>query len=248
MLKGKIHSFESFGTVDGPGIRYVLFFQGCPLKCKYCHNRDLWDNDSEQAKLYSSDELLSEILKYKGYYTRSGGGITASGGEPLLQAKFIAELFAKCRENKIETALDTSACIFLSDDVKELLALTDLVLLDIKQMDDAACRELTGASNKNSLEFARYCADNGIKMWIRYVVVPGYTAALKDVEALANFVKELKTVEKVELLPYHAMGEHKWEMMGADYDLKGVKSPSREEMENIVEVFDKLGIKATYSK
>lgn len=248
MFKGKIHSFESFGTVDGPGIRYVLFFQGCPLKCKYCHNRDLWESDSDSTKIYNCDELLDEVLKYKGYYTRSGGGITASGGEPLLQARFITELFEKARQSDINTALDTSACLPMSDDIRALLKETDLVLLDIKHIDEHKCFELTGSSNKNSLDFAKYCSDNGIKLWIRYVVVPGYTSAIADVQALAKFIAELKTVDKVELLPYHSMGEHKWEMMDAEYELKGVKSPSIEMMSEIIAVFEQQGIEATYSK
>jgi len=236
MNTAKIHSFESFGTVDGPGIRFVIFFQGCHLKCKYCHNRDLWD--CSLGEEYTLRELCLEVVKHKDFFEHSGG-VTATGGEPLLQADFIADFFEMCQHFDIHTALDTAGSVPITDVVKKVLNHTDLVLLDIKHIDEKKAKDLTGSSNANTLAFARYLSDHNIPMWIRYVVVPGYTDKLEDIEKLGEFLKPFTNIEKLELLPYHEMGKHKWELMGDEYQLEGVKSPSKEDVEAMKAVLEK---------
>ena len=225
----KVHSIESFGTVDGPGIRFVLFLQGCHLQCKYCHNRDTWDINGGQYK--SVDEIVEKINRYKNYIIPSGGGVTVTGGEPLIQASFVLELFKKLKENGIHTCVDTSGMFALTDGIKEVLKYTDLVLLDIKHIDDEKCKELVGVSNKKELEFARYLSDNNIKMWIRQVLVPGYTDDGQDLLKLKNFLSTLKTVEKIQILPYHNMGKYKWEKLGLEYPLEGVREANQEDID-----------------
>ena len=217
----KIHSIETFGTVDGPGIRFVIFFQGCNLKCKYCHNRDTWDING--GKYISVDELLTKILRYKEYFDASGGGVTVTGGEPLLQAKFIIALFKKLKEYSINTAIDTSGIIGITDDIKELLNYTDLVLLDIKHIDSEKCKNLVGFGNENELKFAKYLSDNNIPVWIRQVIVPGITDNEEDLKKLKLFLASLKNVKKVELLPYHNMGRYKWKDLGFEYELSDIR-------------------------
>ena len=225
----RIHSMESFGTVDGPGIRFVLFLQGCHLKCKYCHNRDTWDiNGGEEKTL---EEIIEKIKNYKNYITISGGGVTVTGGEPLLQVKFLIELFKTLKKENIHTCIDTAGMVDITDDIKELLQYTDLVLLDIKHIDDEKCKNLVGVSNKKELEFARYLSDNNIKMWIRQVLVPGYTDDEKDLLKLKEFIGTLKTVEKVQILKYHSMGKYKWEKLGLKYSLEGVRDATAEDEE-----------------
>ena len=225
----KVHSIESFGTVDGPGIRFVLFLQGCRLQCKYCHNRDTWDINGGEYK--SVDEIVEKINRYKNYIIPSGGGVTVTGGEPLIQASFVLELFKKLKENGIHTCVDTSGMFALTDGIKEVLKYTDLVLLDIKHIDDEKCKELVGVSNKKELEFARYLSDNNIKMWIRQVLVPGYTDDGQDLLKLKNFLSTLKTVEKIQILPYHNMGKYKWEKLGLEYPLEGVREANQEDID-----------------
>ena len=221
----KIHSIESFGTVDGPGIRFVLFLQGCHLKCKYCHNRDTWDMNGGSYK--SLDDIFDKILRYKNYIYPNGG-VTVTGGEPLLQVKFLIELFTKLKKENIHTCIDTSGMFPLSDDIKKLLSLTDLVLLDIKHIDPKKCKDLVGFSNERELAFAQYLSDNGISMWIRQVLIPGYTDAPEDLKKLRDFIFTLDTVEKIELLPYHDMGSYKWKELGLKYGLKNV-SPATDD-------------------
>ena len=225
----KVHSIESFGTVDGPGIRFVLFLQGCHLQCKYCHNRDTWDINGGEYK--SVDEIVEKINRYKNYIIPSGGGVTVTGGEPLIQASFVLELFKKLKENGIHTCVDTSGMSALTDGIKEVLKYTDLVLLDIKHIDDEKCKELVGVSNKKELEFARYLSDNNIKMWIRQVLVPGYTDDGQDLLKLKKFLSTLKTVEKIQILPYHNMGKYKWEKLGLEYPLEGVREANQEDID-----------------
>lgn len=215
----KVHSIETFGAVDGPGIRFVLFLQGCHLQCKYCHNRDTWDINGGSYK--SLDELFDKIIRYKNYIFPNGG-VTVTGGEPLLQAKFILELFKKLKKEGIHTCIDTSGIIALTDDIKEVLKFTDLVLLDIKHIDNEKCKELVGKSNKLELEFAKCLSDNNIPIWIRQVLVPGYTDDEQDLLKLKEFISSLKTVEKVELLPYHSIGEFKWKKLGLKYPLEDI--------------------------
>ena len=216
----KVHSIESFGTVDGPGIRFVLFLQGCHLQCKYCHNRDTWDMNGGEYK--SLDDIFEKIMKYKNYIYPNGG-VTVTGGEPLLQVKFLIELFEKLKKENIHTCVDTSGMVALTDNIKKLLSLTDLVLLDIKHIDSEKCKNLVGFNNERELTFARYLSDNNIHMWIRQVLVPGYTDDEQDLLKLKDFISSLNTVDKVEILPYHDMGRYKWEKLGLKYELDGVR-------------------------
>ncbi len=216
----KVHSIESFGTVDGPGIRFVLFLQGCHLQCKYCHNRDTWNMNGGEYK--SLDDIFEKIMKYKNYIYPNGG-VTVTGGEPLLQVKFLIELFKKLKRENIHTCIDTSGMVALTPDIKKLLSLTDLVLLDIKHINSEKCKNLVGSGNEKELAFARYLSENNIHMWIRQVLVPGYTDDEQDLLKLKNFIDSLNTVDKVEILPYHDMGRYKWEKLGLKYELDGVR-------------------------
>ena len=228
-IVGRIHSFESMGTVDGPGIRFIVFMQGCPLKCKYCHNRDTWDVNSGTE--FTVDQIIKKVMREKTFIKASHGGVTVSGGEPLLQAKFITELFKKLKELNIHTALDTAGSLPISEEIEELLKYTDLVLLDIKHIDNQKAIDLVGAPNKNNLNFAKYLSDNNIPMWIRQVLIPGYTDNENDLEKLKEFIDSLKSVEKVEILPYHNLGKFKWEELGQKYELENVPSPTKEQIE-----------------
>ncbi len=216
----KVHSIESFGTVDGPGIRFVLFLQGCHLQCKYCHNRDTWDMNGGEYK--SLDDIFEKILKYKNYIYPNGG-VTVTGGEPLLQVKFLIELFEKLKKENIHPCIDTSGMVTLTPDIKKLLSLTDLVLLDIKHINSDRCKNLVGFGNEKELAFARYLSNNNIHMWIRQVLVPGYTDDEQDLLQLKDFIDSLNTVDKIEVLPYHDMGRYKWEKLGLKYQLDGVR-------------------------
>ncbi len=232
----KVHSVESFGTVDGPGIRFVLFLQGCHLECKYCHNRDTWDINSGSYK--SLDEIFDKIMNYKNYIYPNGG-VTVTGGEPLLQVKFIYELFNKLKKENIHTCIDTSGMFPLTNDIKKVLSITDLVLLDIKHIDDNKCKQLVGKSNKLELEFAQYLSDNNIDMWIRQVIIPGITDNEEDLLNLKDFISSLNTVKKIELLPYHNMGKFKWERLGLKYELENIRSANSEDIKKAKRV---LGI------
>ena len=229
----KVHSIESFGTVDGPGIRFVLFMQGCHLKCKYCHNRDTWDmKDGNYASL---DDIFNKIMRYKNYIYPNGG-VTITGGEPLLQVHFLIQLFTKLKEKGIHTCIDTSGMVSLTDDIKKLLNLTDLILLDIKHIDDEKCKNLVGFSNKLELEFAKYLSDNNIPMWIRQVLIPGYTDDKEDLLKLKKFLSTLKNVEKIELLPYHDLGKHKWLKLGLKYELDDARTATNEDIKRAKEI------------
>ena len=229
----KVHSIESFGTVDGPGIRFVLFMQGCHLKCKYCHNRDTWDmKDGNYASL---DDIFNKIMRYKNYIYPNGG-VTITGGEPLLQVHFLIQLFTKLKEKGIHTCIDTSGMVSLTDDIKKLLNLTDLILLDIKHIDDEKCKDLVGFSNKLELEFAKYLSDNNIPMWIRQVLIPGYTDNKEDLLKLKKFLSTLKNVEKIELLPYHDLGKHKWLKLGLKYELDDARTATNEDIKRAKEI------------
>lgn len=229
-LTGKIHSFESCGTVDGPGIRFVVFLQGCPLRCQYCHNADTWD--PKEGKSYTVQQLLREIVKYKSYMRFSGGGVTLTGGEPLLQAEFVKEVFEACRENNIHTALDTSGFIF-HEKTREVLSAADLVLLDIKNFNPRRYQEVTGVPLSPTLEFLSYTREKRIPVWIRYVLVPGLTDNLVDIEAMAEYLRDYDNVEKIELLPFHKMGEFKWKERGLTYRLQEVEEPGKELTERV---------------
>lgn len=219
-ITANVHSFETFGTVDGPGIRFVLFLQGCHLGCLYCHNKDSCSIGTGQNMTLT--EIVEKIDRYKEYIINSNGGVTVSGGEPLLQADFVREFFKCLKEKEYHTALDTSGAFPMSNKIIEVLKYTDLVLLDIKHIDNEKCIKLTGRPNTYTLQFAKYLSDNNIKLWIRQVLVPGYTDDEDDLLKLKDFLSTLKTVENVEILPYHTMGKYKWEELGFKYELEGV--------------------------
>ncbi|MDE6442440.1 MAG: pyruvate formate lyase-activating protein [Clostridia bacterium] len=234
-MTGYIHSFESLGTVDGPGIRFVVFMQGCPMRCKYCHNPDTWQ--PKYGNRYTAEEVALRALRYKSYI--KNGGVTVTGGEPLMQIEFVTELFKILKANGIHTALDTSGVLFNKNntkDIDELLTYTDLVLLDIKHIDDEKHKDLTAHSNKNILEFAKYLSDTGKDMWIRHVLVDSITDNDEYLLRLKSFIDSLKTVKKIEVLPYHNMGEIKYEKLGLEYPLKGVQPPKKDRVENAVRI------------
>ncbi len=240
MIKGRVHSIETFGTVDGPGIRYILFLQGCQLRCKYCHNRDTWEVKS--GKEYTTDEIITDALKYKTFMQYSGGGITVSGGEATLQPEFIAELFKKAKANGIHTCLDTSGFVNL-DTLDPILDNTDLVLLDIKHINDEKCKELTGVGINKTLEVAKHLDARNIPIWARHVLVPTITDDEKDLEELGKFVASLNNVDRFEFLPYHTLGIHKWEAMGIDYELKHLEDASDEDVLRATEISERFGAK-----
>ena len=239
-MQGKIHSLESFGTVDGPGIRFVVFLQGCPLRCLYCHNPDTWDTKGGSKYLFTPDELLAEVLRYKSFIAK--GGVTVTGGEPLLQAEFVKEFFLLCKEEGIHTALDTSGAI-ITERALNALDNTDLVLLDVKSIDAVQHKELTGVKMNNTLKCLEYLEENNIPTWVRHVIVPGWTDNDTLLKKLADFLSPYQCVEKVELLPYHDMGTRKYEQMGLEYSLKGVAPLSDERLQNAMRIFEKAGLK-----
>ena len=230
-IKGNIHSIETCGTVDGPGIRFVIFMQGCPLRCQYCHNPDTWQTDTN--KFMTVDEIMQ---KYDGVkeFVRSGG-ITVTGGEPLLQIDFVTELFKVAKNHGIHTALDTSGIIFNpenTENINKLLKYTDLVLLDIKHIDDEEHKKLTGASNKNILAFAQYLSEKQIPVWIRHVVVKDITLNEKYLKELGKFLATLNNIKALDILPYHNMAIPKYESLGINYPLKNTSPTSKEEAIN----------------
>ncbi|MHB8062917.1 MAG: pyruvate formate-lyase-activating protein [Ruminiclostridium sp.] len=226
--KGKVHSFETFGTVDGPGIRFIVFLKGCPLRCKYCHNRDTWS--AEGAKLYTAEEVMTEIRKYRNFIASSNGGVTVSGGEPLIQPEFVKELFAKCKEEGIHTAVDTSGYVNI-EDVKEVLEYTDLVLLDLKHANARKHTALAGVENDKIKLFTQYLSEINKPVWIRYVLVPGHSDDEADLLAAYEYLKNFKNIEKLEVLPYHSMGKIKWDELNAQYPLEGIPSPTSEQVQ-----------------
>lgn len=219
---GKIHSFESFGAADGPGVRFIVFLHGCPLRCVYCHNPDTWANE-KPAMEFSPEEVLKRALRYRDYWGEKGG-ITLSGGEPLLQAEFATELFELAHAEGVTTCLDTSGGSFKRGDaaIERLIAATDTVLLDIKAFDPKLHREVTGADNSQILDFARYLSEKGVPTWIRRVIVPGLTDGEDDLKKTGEFISSLKNVERVEILPYHDFGVEKWRNLGLKYPLEDV--------------------------
>ncbi|MCI7180127.1 MAG: pyruvate formate-lyase-activating protein [Schaedlerella sp.] len=233
-MKGYIHSLESFGSVDGPGVRYLIFFSGCAMRCQFCHNPDTWD--MKTGTIYTADELLDKAERFRSYWGKEGG-ITVSGGEPLLQMEFLTELFRKAKERGIHTTLDTSGNPFTKEEpffgkFRELMKYTDLVMLDIKHIDDEQHKILTGHTNRNILELAQYLSDTGKKMWIRHVLVPKRSDYDEYLTRLADFIGTLKTVEKVEVLPYHTLGAYKWKELGYEYQLEGIKPPTEDRVRN----------------
>jgi pyruvate formate lyase activating enzyme len=234
MTKGYIHSLESFGSVDGPGVRYLIFTTGCAMRCQFCHNPDTWNMNS--GTLYTADELIDKAWKYRTYWG-SKGGITVSGGEPLLQIDFLLELFQKAKERGINTTLDTCGNPFTREEpffskFQELMKVTDLVMLDIKHIDDEQHKILTGQTNKNILDMAEYLSETGKPVWIRHVLVPERSDKDEYLHRLHDFIETLDNVEKVEVLPYHTLGVYKWKELGIPYQLEGIDPPSQERVEN----------------
>ena len=233
-IKGRIHSTESFGAADGPGVRFIIFLRGCRMRCRYCHNPDTWDmNGGEEA---TADELLKKALRYK-TYRRNEGGITVSGGEQLLQIEFLTDLFKKAKALGINTVIDTAGNPFTREEpffgqFNELMKYTDLILLDIKEMDPKRHKDITGFDNANILDMARYLSDIDKPVWIRHVLVPGLSDFDEDLKALGDFLSTLNNVKKAEILPYHTLGKFKWENLGIPYTLKDTSPPTDERIKN----------------
>ena len=266
-ILGYIHSTESFGAVDGPGIRFVVFLQGCKMRCKYCHNPETWNLVADYSRLYSEDlgeaereelakrieentkmlkdkgikleartpeDVLKQALRYKPYW-KGDGGITVSGGEALLQIDFLIEFFKLAKAEGIHTAIDTAGNPFTREEpffskFRELMKVTDLFILDIKQIEDQKHRDLTGFTNANILDLAQYLSEQGKHMWIRHVLVPGITTDEEDLRKTDAFIRTLKTVDKVEVLPYHKLGIQEWERLGIPYQLEGIAPPTAEQL------------------
>ncbi len=228
IMLGRIHSTESFGTVDGPGIRFVVFFQGCPMRCLYCHNPDTWLKEGGHTE--TVDSLLALYRRNAVFYRN--GGITCTGGEPMMQMPFLTELFTAAKKEQIHTCLDTSGICFLPDNpepFRTLLSVTDLVMLDIKHIDAEKHRELTGHSNSRILQFADFVSECGVPVWIRHVVVPGLTDDSAEQERLGYRIGGLKTLQGLDVLPYHDMGKKKYEELGIPYPLKDTLPASAEQ-------------------
>lgn len=229
-MKGYIHSVESFGTVDGPGLRFVVFFQGCPMRCRYCHNPDTWQPNTGMQM--SAEEIMAQFMRNKGFYT--SGGITVTGGEPLLQIDFLTELFILAKKENIHTCIDTSGVTYNRDNaaymekLDRLMEYTDLVMLDLKHIDDEKHISLTGHSNRNILEFVKYLDRKNIPVWVRHVVVPTVTDDPVYWDRLGRFMASLSNVKALDVLPYHTMGVKKYRKMGMEYPLAGVPARDKE--------------------
>ena len=219
MVQGYIHSFETFGSVDGPGVRFVVFMQGCPLRCLYCHNPDTWK--MKVGDCMDVDSVVAKALRYRSYWGKDGG-VTVSGGEALSQIAFVTELFKKLKAEGVNTCLDTSGITFKPNDTTafdRLIKSTDLVMLDIKHIDPLMHKKITGHDNKGILAFAEYLSDNGIPVWIRHVVVPDLTDDEESLYRLGHFLARIKTLKALDVLPYHTLGRHKYEELGMEYPL-----------------------------
>jgi pyruvate formate lyase activating enzyme len=234
-IKGRIHSFQSLGTVDGPGVRSVIFMQGCPLRCVCCHNPDTWD--FEGGTEMSADELVNKVLRYKAYYGE-GGGITVSGGEPLMQTEFLLELFKKLKNYGIHTALDTSGCV-LNDDVKELLDHTDIVLLDFKYTNAEEYLKNTKMEMSKAQEFLEYLQEADKKTWLRYVVIPNLNDGKEDVAGLFDLKGQYSCIEKIELLPFRKLCLEKYDELGIEFPLKNTPEAKQEYIDELYREFDK---------
>lgn len=239
-MQGYIHQLESFGSVDGPGVRFIIFFSGCPLRCKYCHNPDTWD--MTKGKLYTADELLNEALSCKAYWGAKGG-ITVSGGEPLMQLDFLLELFTKAKEKGVNTCIDTAGGSFTKEGewfekFKKLMEVTDTLLMDIKHIDEEEHIKLTGRTGKNIIEMFRYLDEIKKPIWIRHVLVPGITDNDEYLLRTRDFIRTLSNVQRVEILPYHGLGAMKYKDLGIDYVLKDTESPSAERVANARKILE----------
>lgn len=236
-ISGRIHSVETFGALDGPGIRYVVFLQGCLLHCAYCHNPDTWQRSG--GKEITADALVKDIMRYKNFI--SSGGVTLSGGEPLLQPEFCCEVLHLCKENKLHTALDISGAVVLTA-CKAAVDMADMLLLDIKAIDAQLCLQITGQDNHNAIELLNYCEQINKRVWIRHVMVPGLTLKRTQLEKLADFISKYSCVERVELLPFHKMGAYKWNHLGIDFTLKDTDIPTQKEISMAKNIFQSRNI------
>lgn len=240
-MTGRINQLESFGTVDGPGIRFVVFFQGCPLRCQFCHNPDTWsadlggqDNRGKGSGEFTPEQLLAEVLRYKNFIRT--GGVTATGGEPLMQAEFLREFFRLCKAEGIHTCLDTSGAIW-NEQAKAVMDYTDLVMLDIKTLDDSLHKSYTGATRDNNHRWMQFLQETGKPTWIRHVVVPTITDNEERLQAVIGYIRQFSCIERVELLGYHVMGEAKYQNMHIPYPLHGIPPLAPERLEQIREMF-----------
>lgn len=224
-MLARIHSIETMGSVDGPGLRYIVFLQGCSMKCIYCHNRDTWDKSS--GREVESKEIVSKIDSLKGFYRGNNGGVTCTGGEPLLQSEFVLKVFKETHNLQLTTALDTCGNVVLSDSVKAVLDETDFLLLDIKSLNDEKHKKITGVNRKIVKKFIEYVKDAKINTWLRYVYVPGYTDSQEDKENLINFINDFSSAERIDILPYHDLGRSKWEAMNLEYPLGNLEPPEK---------------------
>lgn len=231
MTVGRIHSFESMGLVDGPGIRSIVFLQGCALRCAYCHNPDTWAFNG--GKEMTPQQIVDKIKRFKPYF-KEDGGVTFSGGDPLMQPDFLIETLKLCKDEGIHTTIDTAG--YGIGKYEEILKYTDLVLLDVKHVDDAGYRSLVEAPKKGFDQFLEAVQKAGTKVWIRHVVVPGITDSEEHIKKLAAIIKGIKNVEKIELLPYHTLGVEKYEKLGVDYKLEGVEAMDREELARLEKI------------
>ena len=230
-MVGHIHSIESFGTVDGPGVRMVVFTKGCPMRCLYCHNPDTWEMSGGTDM--TSEEILEQFEKNRTFYKT--GGITVTGGEPLMQIDFVTDLFEKAKEKNIHTCLDTSGVTFRKDNTEKfdrLVKVTDLVMLDIKVIDPQEHLKLCSQPLDNILDFTKYLEEKEVPVWIRHVLVPEHSDFDEDLDALGDFIDTLSNVDRVEILPYHTLGKFKWENLGIPYTLESISPPSAERIEN----------------
>ena len=238
---GRVHSLESFGSVDGPGVRFVVFLQGCALRCKYCHNPETWATDCGEQ--WTAEDLFRRVYRYRNYWGKKGG-ITVSGGEPLRQMDFLTDFFTLAHQKGVHTAIDTAGEPFRPDDVEwlarfdKLLAVTNLIILDLKEIDPEKHRRLTGKDNSNILALARYASDHGIPLWVRHVLVPGLTDDEDGLRQTAAFLASLKTVERVEVLPYHTLGLFKWQKLGISYPLPDAVPPTAEQVKRAEELLE----------
>lgn len=230
-IPGRIHSYESFGTLDGPGVRFVVFLQGCPLRCRYCHNPDTWECGG--GRPVTSAEVMKAILSCRNFLS---GGVTLSGGEPLVQPEFAADLLRRCRAAGLHTAVDTAGSFPLSRSAN-VIDEADLLLLDIKALDDALCRELTGHGNSNTLATLDYCEQHGKPVWIRHVLVPGFTLMRERLTALAGYLSSYSCIQRIDLLPFHKMAEFKWKELRLHNTLAGTPEPEKEEIRMAEEIF-----------
>ena len=236
---GHIHSLESFGSVDGPGVRFVVFLQGCALRCKYCHNPETWADGGEE---WTPEQLFQRVYRYRNYWGKKGG-ITVSGGEPLRQMEFLTKFFTLAHKKGVHTALDTAGQPFRTDpeylsEFDRLMDVTSLVILDLKEIDPEKHRQLTGKDNSNILAMAQHISDLGVPLWIRHVLVPGLTDDEDGLRRTAEFISSLKTVQRVEVLPYHTLGLFKWQKLGIPYPLPDTVPPTAEQVRRAEELLE----------